>query len=76
MKSAAATRRMSRKGSFSAAYRPANTTGTFAASMPSVVPTTTQPIALYFAASSAVATCVLSPISTRKKAIKVERNAP
>ncbi len=51
-----------------AAALPISTTGTFASSIPSVVPSTTARSASKRAASTIVAICVLSPISARKNA--------
>ena len=44
--------------------------------MPSVVPATTCHSGSYWAASTTVATWVLSPISTMKKATRVARKGP
>ena len=76
MKQAAATLRTMRSGTRLINASPANTTGTLASNMPSVVPSTTQASAWNCAASATVATCVLSPISTRKNATAVATNTP
>ena len=71
-----ASRRISVRGSLSAAKFPASTTGTLAISMPRVVPMITISRCGYCAASITVATCVLSPISAMKNAISVVMNGP
>ena len=73
---AAAAQRICFSGSRCASFSPISTAGTLAASMPSVVPATTQTSASYLAASAMVANCVLSPISAMKKAIVVVTKAP
>ena len=55
---------------------PISTTGTLASSIPSVVPITTAASEANLAASTTVATCVLSPISARKNATTVTPNTP
>ena len=55
---------------------PNSTTGALTSSMPAVVPRVTRTSELKRAASATVAICVLSPISTMKKATRVARNAP
>ncbi len=55
---------------------PTSTTGTLASSMPSVVPSTTATSDGNRAASTTVATCVLSPISARKNATTVTPKTP
>src|SRR5690606_6811987 len=73
---AAAPQRAYRSGRRSANFAPSATTGRFASSMPAVVPTTTRYSGEYCAASTTVATWVLSPISARKKATVVATKAP
>ncbi len=63
-------------GIFAAAALPISTTGTLASSMPSVVPSTTAASDENRAASTTVATCVLSPISARKNATTVTPKTP
>src|SRR5216684_6420756 len=55
---------------------PNSTTGALTSSMPTVVPAVTRTSELKRAARATVAICVLSPISTMKKATRVARNAP
>jgi hypothetical protein len=62
------------RGRRSMTQRPANTTGTLASIIPSVVPVMTQKVSLYLAARTTVAICVLSPISARKNRTSVVKN--
>lgn len=75
-KSTAATYRTTAKLRRSPAMLPSITAGTSAISMPRVVPITTGTSWPNCAASAAVASCVLSPISARKNAIAVVIKAP
>ena len=50
-----------------AAASPSSTAGASTINMPRVVPNTTGNRVWYFAASATVASCVLSPNSSRKK---------
>ena len=68
--------RTSLKGMRRAPALPSSTTGTSASSMPIVVPATTVATLPNCAASTAVAICVLSPISATKNAPAVSANAP
>ena len=63
-------------GIFADAALPISTTGTFASSIPSVVPNTTAASDANFAARMTVATCVLSPISAMKNAATVTPKTP
>ena len=75
-KDAAASERTSFSGTLRDSTSPNSTAGTLAIIMPNVVPAVTASRSLKRAESATVAIWVLSPISTRKKAIAVATNAP
>ena len=72
----AATARTILSGRRLAMASPNSTTGALTSSMPKVVPAVTRTSALKRAASATVASCVLSPISTRKNETSVATKAP
>ena len=75
-KSAAAIQRIVRIGTMAVSRSPAKTASPSAASMPSVVPAVTATVESKCAPRASVASCVLSPISARKKTRTLVRSGP